>query len=158
MIRMRETMNIGKMFIGYLGATGTVLGLIGYILYYWKAHKFPLKQLLTFAIIFSAITNLFYLYLPNKWILVVYSILFGAFGGIIHLTILTFFIKLVPKGAEGLFFALIASVHNLAGRLGIFFGGVIFDNWGYTWNVLIATITTLMCIAFIPHLKIEKND
>ena len=158
MIKMRETMSIGKMFIGYLGATGTVIGLIGYILYYWKAYKFPLKKLLIFAITFSALTNLCYLYLPNKWILVVYNILFGAFGGIIHLTILNFFVKLVPKGAEGLFFALIASVYNLAGKLGVFFGGVIFDALGYNWNVIIATITTLMCLWFIPNLKLKSNN
>ncbi|RLI60432.1 MAG: hypothetical protein DRO67_09045, partial [Candidatus Asgardarchaeum californiense] len=71
-IQMREVLQIDKMFIGYLGATGTVLGLIGYALYYWKAHKFPIRNLLYFTVIFSAITNLFYLYIPNQWFIMAY--------------------------------------------------------------------------------------
>lgn len=51
MIKAREQLGIGKMFLGYLGATGTVLGIIGYALYYWKCYKFDMKKLLYFMII-----------------------------------------------------------------------------------------------------------
>lgn len=157
MIKMREQMSIGKMFIGYLGATGTVLGLIGYALYYWKAHKFPMKKLLYFAVIFSGLTNLCYLWIPNKWAILSYNILFGIFDGIALLTILAFIAKIVPIGSEGLFFALVASINNLSARLGIFAGGFVYDHWGYSINVIIASVTTLLCLIFIPYLKIGES-
>jgi len=155
MIKMREQMMISKMFIGYLGATGTVLGIIGYLLYYWKAWKFPLRKMLYFTIVFSAMANLCYLYLPNKWIIFGYSIVFGAFDGICFLAVMAFIAKIVPTGSEGFFYAIVTSVNNFSARLGGVIGGIIFDNFGYNWNVIIASGTTLMCLFFIPHLIIK---
>jgi len=157
MIKMRESMHIGKMFIGYLGATGTILGLVGYIIYYWRAHKFKMKNLLYFTIIFTTVSNLFYLYIPNKWFLLGYNILFGAFGGITFLTILAYMASIVPKTSEGLFYALVTGVSNLAGRLGVAFGGILYDKFGYNTNVIVSSICTLLCLVFIPYLNL-KNE
>jgi MFS family permease len=152
MIQMREHMGIEKMFMGWLGATGTVLGLLGYVLYYWKAHKYSLKGLLYFTVIFSALANLCYLYIPTKWHILGYSIAFGAIDGICFLAVLAFMAKIIPVGAEGLFYALITSINNFAGHLGGVIGGVIYDHFGYASNVWVASLTTLMCLAFIPFL------
>lgn len=156
MVQMRETLMIDKMFIGYLGATGTVLGIIGYLLYYWKAYKLPIKKLLYFSVIFSALTNLCYLWIPNKWVIFTYSIIFGAFDGICFLTILAYMVKIVPVGNEGLFYAFITSINNFSARLGEIFGGIIYDNLGYSINVILASVTTLLCLIFIPKLKIKS--
>lgn len=155
MITIREQMGVDKIFLGYTGAIGTVVGLVGYLLYYWKAYKFPLKKLLYFAIIFGAITNLFYLYLPNKYILIIYNLLFGAFGGISFLAIMSFMAKIIPKGAEGLLYALATSVNNFAGGLSEPVGGFIYDKLGYNFNVIIATGFTLLCLFFIPKLDLK---
>jgi len=152
-IQMREVLHVDKMFIGILGASGTVLGIVGYGLYYWKCYKFNITKLLYFMVIFSAITNLFYLYIPNQWYLLAYNIAFGTFGGITFLTLLAYFATLVPKGSEGLIYALITSVSNLCGRGGNVLGGIIYDHWGYTANVLVATFSILLCLLFIPYLQ-----
>jgi MFS family permease len=157
MIKTREELLVNKMFLGYLGATGTVLGIVGYLLYYWKFHKFPLKKLLYFTIIFSAITNLFYLYIPNQWFLFAYNIAFGAFGGITFLTLLAFFATLVPKGSEGLIYSCITALSNLCSRGGSVLGGIIYDNLGYNWTVIASTVLTLMCLFFLPKLQ-ERNN
>lgn len=156
MIKARETLHIDKMFLGYLGAVGTVLGVIGYFLYYKWAYRFPLKKLLCFMVLFSAITTLFYLYIPNKWVLVGYNIAFGAFGGIAFMTLLAFFVKIIPSGSEAFFYALVTSVSNLSGRLGGVVGGIIYDHWGYSINVIIASATTLACLVFLPYLKMKE--
>lgn len=160
MIRMRETMGIDKMFLGYMGATGTVLGLIGYGIYYWKAYKIKMRKLLYFTIIFSALTNLCYLYIPNKWVILGYNVAFGAFDGICFLTVLAFMAKIVPIGAEGLFYACVTSVSNFSARLGGVAGGIIYDVAGYNVNVIVASATTLLCILFIPLLRFkgERKD
>lgn len=158
MIKMREEMMIGKMFIGYLGATSMVLGILGYILYYWKAHKFPLRKMLYFTLIFSTLTNLCYLYLPNKWTIVGYNIAFGAVDGICFLAVMAFLARIVPIGCEGLFYALATSVNNFSARLGGVAGGFIYDTLGYNWNVILASVTTFACIAFVPFLIIKEKS
>jgi predicted MFS family arabinose efflux permease len=159
MIQAREVLHVDKIFLGYLGATGTVLGLIGYALYYWKFHKVNMKKLIYFMVIFSAITNLFYLYIPNQWFLLLYSIMFGAFSGITFLTLLSFFASIVPKGSEGMIYAVVTSISNFCGRGGSWLGGMIYDKFGYNTNVIVSTVLTLMCLLFIPKLKIgEKNE
>ena len=158
MIKIRETLGVDKMFLGYLGAMGTVLGVIGYFLYYKWAYKFPMKKLIYFMIIFTAITNLFYLYIPNQWILLIYNLIFGAIGGITFMTLLAFFVKIIPKGGEGFFYALVTSVNNFAARGGNFFGGVIYDKTNYNTTVIVSSVFTLLCLILVPLLKIgEKN-
>jgi MFS family permease len=158
MIKARESLGVEKMFIGYLGATGTVLGIVGYALYYWKFHKFPMKKLIYFMVIFTAMTNLFYLYIPNKWFLLTYNVAFGAFSGITFLTLLAFFASIVPKGSEGMIYAVVTSISNFCARGGSWIGGMIYDNYGYNANVLVSTALTLMCLFFIPKLKIGEPD
>ena len=157
MIKVREVLKVDKMFLGYIGAMGTVLGVIGYFLYYKWAYKFPMKKLLYFMVLFSGLTNLFYLYLPNKWILVLYNLIFGAFGGITFMTLLAFFVKIIPKGSEAFFYALVTSVSNFCARGGNFFGGILYDRFGYNINVIVSSLLTLICIFFIPRLKIHET-
>jgi len=158
MIRMRECMGIEKMFLGYLGATGTVLGIIGYILYYWKGYKFNLRKMLYFTIIFSSLTNLCYLYLPNKWAILSYNIAFGAIDGMCFLAIMAFIAKIVPVGFEGISYAIVTSINNLSARLGGVFGGILYDNFGYNWNVIIASLTTALCLLLVPYLIIKEKS
>ena len=157
MIKMRETMGINKMFIGYLGATGTVLGIIGYLIYYWKAWQFPLRKMLYLTILFSGLANLCYLYLPNKWFILGYSLTFGAFDGICFLAVMAFIAKIVPIGYEGVSYAIVTSINNLSARLGGVVGGFIYDTMGYNWNVIIASLTTLLCLVFVPYLVIKEK-
>lgn len=158
MIKLRETMGVDKLFLGYLGAMGTVLGIIGYLIYYKWAYKFPMKKLLYFMVVFAGITNLFYLYLPNQWFLVLYNLLFGAFGGITFMTLLAFFVTIIPIGSEGLFYALVTSISNFSARGGNYIGGLIYDSCGYSITVITSSLTTLLCIFLIPFLKIGQKD
>jgi predicted MFS family arabinose efflux permease len=158
MIQMREHMQIDKMFMGWLGATGTVLGLLGYALYYWKAHKYSMKKLLYFTIVFSTLANLCYLYIPTKWHILGYSLAFGAIDGVCFLAILAFMAKIIPIGAEGFLYAFITSINNFSGHLSGITGGWIYDHVGYSWTVIIASVTTLFCLGFVPFLKFEVNN
>ena len=157
MIKVREVMHVDKLFLGYLGAMGTVLGIVGYIIYYKWAYQFPMKKLLYFMVIFSGLTNLFYLYIPNQWFLVVYNLAFGAFGGITFMTLLAFFVKIIPNGSEGFFYALVTSVSNFSARGGNFLGGLVYDKWGYAPNVILSSVLTLACVGMIPLLKIGEE-
>jgi len=158
MVKMREVLHIDKMFIGVLGTVGTVFGLIGYALYFFKVHKFDLKRMLYFMVIFSTIATLFYLYIPNQWVLLTYNIIFGTVGAILHLILLAYCAKITPAGAEGFTFAGITSVLN-AGMMGSSaLGGFLYSKIGYSNLVILSALMTLICILFIPHLKIGQNE
>jgi len=157
MIKVREVLHVDKMFLGYLGAMGTVLGITGYFIYYKWVYKFSMKKLLYFMILFTTISNLFYLYIPNKWFLLSYNLIFGAFGGITFMTLLAFFVKIIPSGSEALMYALITSVNNFFARGGNFLGGIIYDKNSYATTVVLSSVCTFLCIFFIPFLGIKKE-
>lgn len=158
MIKAREVLHVDKMFLGYLGAIGTVLGVIGYIIYYKWCYKFSIKKLLYFMVIFTGLTNLCYLYIPNQWFLLVYNLVFGAFGGITFMALLAFFVKIIPNGSEAFFYAFVTSISNFCARSGNYFGGIIFDKFGYNVNVMVSSVLTLLCLVFIPFLQIKKEE
>jgi len=154
MAQMREVIGVSKMFVGVLGSVGTVFGLFGYILYFKWGNKFKLKQLLIFSIIFSAITNMFYLYIPTQWHIMVYSVLFGAFSGVSFMAIMKFMTSIIPEGNEGMIYACVASLSNLCGNGSGILSGIIYDKFGYFMAVWISTIFTVLCLFIIPKLKI----
>jgi predicted MFS family arabinose efflux permease len=156
-IYARETLHVNKMFLGYLGATGEVLSLVGFLLYYRFCQKFDLFKMLKFMILCTVITNLFYLYIPNQWFLLAYNIAFGAFNGMSFLILLNFFVQLVPKNSEGFFYACLTGISNLCGNGSGVLGGYIYDSFGYSATVIVASATTACCLLIIPHLKIGEK-
>lgn len=156
MAQMREHLGVSKMFVGLLGGVGTIFGLLGYILYFKYGSKFKLKQLLFYSIIFSAISNLFYLYIPTQWHIMGYSIIFGAFSGVSFLCLMKFMTTIIPKGNEATLFACVTALANFCSRGSGIISGVIYDHWGYSVNVLISSFLTALCILIIPKLKIGE--
>jgi MFS family permease len=156
MAEMREHMGVSKMFVGLLGASGTVVGLIGYILYFKFGSKFDLKSILFYSIIFSAITNMFYLYIPNQLYILAYGIIFGAFSGVSFMAILTLMTNIIPKGNEGVMYAFVAGLSNLCAKGSGILSGIIYDNYGYKTTVWISSLLTLFCLVIIPKLQIKK--
>lgn len=157
MAEMRENLLVSKMFVGILGSVGTVLGLFGYIFYFKWGSRFKLKHLLIFSVIFSATSNLFYLYIPTQWHIMGYSVIFGAFSGVSFMAIMTFMTRTIPKGNEGVLYACVAAISNFCARGSGIASGIIYDHWGYSANVIISSVFTIVCLFFIPHLKINKT-
>jgi len=156
MIYARETLHVNKMFLGYLGATGEVLSLVGFLIYYKYCKTFDLFKMLKFMVIGTIVTNLFYLYIPNQWFLLAYNIAFGAFNGIVFLVLLNFFVQLVPKNSEGFFYACLTGISNLCSNGSNVLGGYIYDIFGFSSTVVISCLTTACCLFIIPHLKRSK--
>ena len=157
--KMRDVLHFNELFIGLLGTTGAGFGILGAIIYGKICRKVPLKKLLTWSIIFSGATTFCFLYYPNWIIALVYAILFGIFGMISHLVVLDYSAKITPKEAEGFAFAGICSILNLSGMLSGVVGGFLYPIIGLNWLIIISGTFTLLCLFFIPHLKLEiKNE
>lgn len=156
MFKMRDVLIFDKIFIGLLSTTGSAFGIIGAIVYWKVCKKLNLKVLLYCTTIFAGITTFCYLYYPNWQIALTYAVIFGVFGMISHLVILDYAARITPKEAEGFAFAGICSVLNLAGMGSRALGGYLYPRIGLDWLIVISGIFTLICITFIPHLRIGE--
>mgnify|MGYP001594421229 FL=1 len=74
-------------------------------------------------------------------------------GAVAFLGILTLAARVCPKNAEGMVFALLMSVINFSTKLGGMLGGLLFDNVGFQWLVVISTTTTLVMWFFLPLVR-----
>jgi len=153
MAYMRETMQIDKMFIGLLGTLGTATEILGFLVYLKWGHKWEMYKKLYVCIALSGASAFAYLYIPNQWWLMVYGLIFGGLVGIIHLTILSYAAKIVPKGSEGFIFAGLMSVLNLGTQTSITLGGLLYGTFGFHGLVILSGIVSLLPLLAIRFLR-----
>jgi len=153
MAYMRETMHIDKMFIGLLGTIGTATEILGFIAYFKWGYKWNLYKKLYICIVLSGLSAFAYLYIPNQWWLLAYGMIFGGIIGIIHLTILSYAAKIVPKGSEGFIFAGLMSILNLGTQTSITLGGLLYEPFGFRGLVILSGIISLLPLAVVHLFK-----
>jgi len=153
MVQMREVLYIDKIFIGILGTAPSATAILGYLVYFKWGFKWNMKKKLYWCIAFGVISSLFYLYIPNQWVLLSYGIVFGLFNGIIHLTILSYAVKIVPKGSEGFIFAGMMSVLNFGTQTSISLGGLLYKPLGYNGLVILSACFMIIPLMFMKYLK-----
>jgi len=155
MFKMRDVLHFDKIFIGLLGTTGSGFGILGAIIYWKICKKINLKKLLYWTTLFAGLTTFCYLYYPNWKVAIIYSIIFGIFSMICHLVVLDYAGRITPKEAEGFTFAGICSVLNLGTMGSVAIGGFLYPIIGLNWLIIISGLSTLICLGFIPFLKLK---
>jgi len=153
MAYMREVMHIDKMFIGLLGTLGTATEILGFLVYLKWGFKWNMYKKLYACIALSGASAFAYLYIPNQWWLLAYGLIFGGLVGIIHLTILSYAAKIVPKGSEGFIFAGLMSILNLGTQTSITLGGLLYAPFGFRGLVILSGIVSLMPLAVVHLLR-----
>ena len=63
--------------------------------------------------------------------------------------------RIVPKGLEATGFALLCSVHNLAGTASTLTGATLLPLVGLKPLIVIASLTSFLCLAFIKYVRVE---
>lgn len=71
------------------------------------------------------------------------------------MAIMTFMTRIIPKGNEGVLYACVAALSNFCARGSGIVSGAIYDHYGYSVNVIISSIFTILCLVIIPHLKLD---
>lgn len=153
---MRTQLHMTKIWIGWLGTIGAVCSLIGSVIYFKYAKDLNLKKCLIWSTIVSTITTAAYLYVDKNAFLA-YAIIGGVSGAFIHLLLLDFMARTCPEGTEATTFALLCSLVNFAAFCSNSMGAMLFDKVGYSGLVVISSVTTLLCLGFIPYLKLAKE-
>jgi len=152
---MTDILLISKIQMGYLASSGAFFYIIGAVIFSFICHKITLKKLLVYSIVISAITSLCYLYFPGIKVAFVYGAVFGVFGSISHLAVLSYAAKVIPKQAEAIFFSFLMSILNLASSSSSMLGGYLYPLVGLKVLMIISCITTLLCLFFIPFINKE---
>ena len=154
--RMRTVLHMSKVWIGFLDTLGAACGIVGAVIYFKVSKTLNMKRWLYYGTIMSALATFAYLYLTPTTLLW-YTIVFGIFTQFIHLLLLHLMAITCPEGTEATTYALLCSLVNCASFFSNIVGAKCFAWFGYNGLVIISGITTLMCLGFIPYLKIRNE-
>lgn len=155
----RDIFHWSEIWIGILGAIIALCEILGAILYYKFSRRMNIKKWLIFSVFFGALTTMCYLiYTPQTAI--IYGVLFAVIGMIIHLILMDSMARSTIAGLEATSFALLCGIHNLAGTASSLAGAYLFPIIGLKPLIIIASLTSFICLLFIKPLKLEtlKNE
>jgi MFS family permease len=127
-------------FMSILGAIGSIISIIGAVIYYKISKKINVKKCLFWSVFIVGITNLCYLYFtPVSDI--IYTCIFSFLGMFIFLNTMTWMAKSTLPGKEATSFALLCSINNLSGTLSTITGAWLFPLIGLKCIIIIASIS-----------------
>lgn len=149
----RDTFHWSGTFMGTLGATGSVISIIGAIIYFKISKKIDIKKCLFWSVFIVGLTNLCYLYFtPVSDI--IYTMLFSFLGMFIFLNTMTFMAKSTLPGKEATSFALLCSINNLSGTLSTITGAWLFPLIGLKCIIILASASAFLSLPILKRLKI----
>lgn len=155
MDKMRTDLHLTKVWIGWLNTIGATCGVLGAVAYFKMSTKLDMKKWLYFGTVLSALATYAYLYLTPTTVLL-YTIVFGLSGQFIHLLMLNMMALTCPEGTEATTYALLCSLVNCASFFSDVVGAKCYTFFGYNGLVIISGTTTLLCLGFIPFLRMRK--
>jgi len=150
----RDTFGWSYTFMSILGAVGSVVSIIGAIIYYKISHKLNVKKVLFWSIFLVGITNLAYLYFTPVTD-VIYTIIFSFLGMFIFLNTMTWMAKNTLSGKEATSFALLCSINNLSGTLSTLTGAWLFPLLGLKLIIVLASISAFASLPILKKLDIK---
>lgn len=153
-----DELQFSKTFLGVLDSVGAAAGIVGAILYFAFCRSIPFGRLIHFTIAAGVISTLAYLGYQSATSALLLSLVFGAVGMVISLTILELAARGCPKHAEGTFFALLMAVWNGGGQLSQVTGGWLYDQIGLSQLIVVSACFTALCWFLVPFLNLERSN
>lgn len=153
----RDKFGWSKEFMGFLGALGAAMSIIGAYLFYKYANKFNVRKLLIISVWVGAITSLCYLwYTPFSAIL--FDVVFSIVGMFVELVIMTLMTQQSLTGKEATSFAVMCSITNFAGLTSSISGAWLLPKIGLPWLIILAAGTSFICLPLISRLEWKNGQ
>ncbi len=149
----KDVLKFSDVLIGHIDTVGSVVWVLGTLLYGVIAKRLSHKALIKTVILTSFVTTLAYLFFKDKTSAFIVTAGTSLVGPIAFLGFLTVAAKVCPKHAEGVVFALLMSVINFGGRIGSIIGGKLYEHIGYTPLIIIAAVLALVMWPLLPLVK-----
>lgn len=158
-----DTLKFSQQFIGNLGFISGTLGLLGSVIYGVACRRLSLRPLLALGIGCSVVSTLFYLSYTSATAAMFIEGGAGIFATLAELPLMDLAARATPRGSEGLGFAVMMSVRNLAIGLSDYFGSWLMDqvHVGFTslvWLNAGTTALVLVVIPFLPAILMNRRD
>jgi MFS family permease len=155
--KMRDSFHFSKIFFGVLDSLTAITALIGVVFYYKFSKKINIQRWIKNSIFIGAITSMCYLYF-TKYTAIIYPLIFSIVGAFISLILLDFMAQSSIKGKEAVSFAVLCSIINLSGTCSLLSGAWLLPKIGLQPLIILASVTSFLCLPFIGHLKLETKN
>jgi MFS family permease len=151
----RDTFHWSAQFMGILGAIGSVLEIIGAIIFFKYCKKINIKKWLIFSVFLGAATTLLYLYF-TPISAIIYGIAFSSIGMFVHLIVMAFMAKQTLPGREATSFALLCSISNLSATCSTLTGAWLYPIIGLKILIILSAVTSFICLPLIKKIRIDN--
>jgi predicted MFS family arabinose efflux permease len=152
-----DKLGFSQPFIGWLAVIGGITGIAGALIYARACKALPLGPLLAGGIILSSILTLLYLYYESRQAAIIITAVNGLGGTLAVVPLYDLAAHATPQGCEGLGFALMMSLRNLAVNGGDWVGSWLMQSWHWSFSglVFISAGTTLLVLFVVPLVQVE---
>ena len=158
-----DELGFSQPFIGWLAVIGGITGMAGAAIYARVCKTLPLRPLLAGGIILSSILTLLYLYYESHNAAIIITAVNGLGGTLAVVPLYDLAARATPRGCEGLGFALMMSLRNLAANGGDWTGSWLMQSWHWNFSGLVfisagTTLLVLFAIPFVPAQLLRGSD
>jgi type IV secretory pathway VirB2 component (pilin) len=148
---------------GYLQLLGGVCGVIAAAAYAYTCRRLQLRSLLVWCLLLGTAANMGYLFYSTVGRAQIIEALNGFGYTLAELALMDLAVRATPAGSEGLGFALMMSVRNLALFGTDWFGSKLLDQYHVAFNSLVIAngITTLIAVPLVfllPAVLVRGKD
>jgi predicted MFS family arabinose efflux permease len=152
-----DKLGFSQPFIGWVAVIGGITGMAGAAIYARVCKALPLGLLLACGIILSSILTLLYLYYESHRAAIIITAVNGLGGTLAVVPLYDLAARATPRGCEGLGFALMMSLRNLAANGGDWVGSWLMQSlhWNFSGLVFISAGTTLLVLFAIPIVPVQ---
>lgn len=161
--RQTVALKFQQSFIGWQNVISSMTAILGAYLYARVCKRVRLRPLLVIGIVVGTLGTLLYLDYDSADAAVAIVAVNGLLGTFGVLPLFDLATRATPKGSEGLGFALMMSLRNLALFSADWIGSWLTQSfhWPFSWLVILNAGTTLLVLVVIPFLPaalVEKTD
>ncbi|MGA2401038.1 MAG: MFS transporter [Syntrophobacteraceae bacterium] len=152
-----DKLGFSQPFIGWLALIGGITGMAGALIYARVCKAMPLGPLLAGGIILSSMLTLLYLYYESHNAAIIITAVNGLGGTLAVIPLYDLAARATPRGCEGLGFALMMSLRNLAVNGADWVGSWLMQSWqwSFSWLVFINAGTTLLVLFAVPFVSVD---
>jgi predicted MFS family arabinose efflux permease len=154
---MTDTLHFSQGYIGLLGSIGSAGSIVGALLHRWYLAGMTSKRLLQLSILVGTVTTASFLVLADEVTAAVLNFANGIAAMIALVATLTLAADYCPKRSEGLAFAVLMSVTNLATAASDNVGSFLYEHaFGsrLTPLILVSAAFTAFAWLLIPLLRL----